>query len=76
MVWTELPDCYLELKTNLNDGLDRIKSYFDINKLSIKSRYRRFIEIRTYHPCTQRRVEPDQCYFTVQITGSNFECNV
>ncbi len=23
--------------------------------------------------CTQRRVQPDQCYFTVHITGSNFE---
>ncbi len=22
---------------------------------------------------TQRRVQPDQCYFTVQITGSHFE---
>ncbi len=26
--------------------------------------------------CTQRRVQPDQCYFTVQITGSNFECSL
>ncbi len=26
------------------------------------------------HP--QRRVQPDQCYFTVQITGSNFECSL
>ncbi len=25
---------------------------------------------------TQRRVQPDQCYFTVQITGSNFECSL
>ncbi len=25
---------------------------------------------------TQRRVLPDQCYFTVQITGSNFECSL
>ncbi len=25
---------------------------------------------------TQRRVQPDQCYFTVQITGINFECNL
>ncbi len=24
---------------------------------------------------TQRSVQPDQCYFTVQITSSNFECN-
>ncbi len=24
---------------------------------------------------TQRRVQPDQCYFTVQITGINFECS-
>ncbi len=23
--------------------------------------------------CTQRRVQPDQCYFIVQITGINFE---
>ncbi len=23
--------------------------------------------------CTQRRARPDQCYFTVQITGINFE---
>ncbi len=26
--------------------------------------------------CTQRRVQPDQCYFTVQITGINFECSL
>ncbi len=27
---------------------------------------------------SQRRVQPDQCYFTVQITGSNFSavCSV
>ncbi len=25
---------------------------------------------------TQRRVQPDQCYFTVQITGINFECSL
>ncbi len=25
---------------------------------------------------TQRRVQPDQCYFTVQITGINCECNL
>ncbi len=25
---------------------------------------------------TQRRVQSDQCYFTVQITGSNFECSL
>ncbi len=25
---------------------------------------------------TQRRVQPDQCYFTVQITGSNLECSL
>ncbi len=25
---------------------------------------------------TQRRVQPDQCYFTVQITGSNFRCSL
>ncbi len=25
---------------------------------------------------TQRRVQPDQCYFTVQITGSKFECSL
>ncbi len=24
----------------------------------------------------QRRVQPDQCYFTVQITGSTFECSL
>ncbi len=28
------------------------------------------------HAYTQRRVQPDQCYFTVQITGSNFECSL
>ncbi len=27
-----------------------------------------------YH--TQRRVQPDQCYFTVQITGLNFQCSL
>ncbi len=26
--------------------------------------------------CTQRWVQPDQCYFTVQITGINFECRL
>ncbi len=26
--------------------------------------------------CTQRRVQPGQCYFTVQITGINFECGL
>ncbi len=25
---------------------------------------------------TQRRVQPDQCYITVQITGSNFDCSL
>ncbi len=25
---------------------------------------------------TQRRVQPDQCYFTMQITGVNFECTL
>ncbi len=25
---------------------------------------------------TQRRVQPDQCYFTVYITRINFECNL
>ncbi len=25
---------------------------------------------------TQRRVQPDQCCFTVQITGINFECSL
>ncbi len=25
---------------------------------------------------TQRRVQPDQCYFTVQMTGINFECSL
>ncbi len=25
---------------------------------------------------TQRRVQPDQCYFTVQITGLNFGCSL
>ncbi len=25
---------------------------------------------------TQKRVQPDKCYFTVQITGSNFECSL
>ncbi len=25
---------------------------------------------------TQRSVQPDQCYFTVQITGSNVECSL
>ncbi len=25
---------------------------------------------------TQRRVQPDQCYFTVPITDSNFECSL
>ncbi len=25
---------------------------------------------------TQRRVQPDQCYFTVQITGINFKCSL
>ncbi len=25
--------------------------------------------------CTQRRVQSEQCYFTVQITGSNFDCS-
>ncbi len=24
-----------------------------------------------FNSCTQKRVEPDQCYFTVQITGIN-----
>ncbi len=24
----------------------------------------------------QRRVKPDQCYFTVQITGINSECSL
>ncbi len=23
-----------------------------------------------------RRVQPDKCYFTVQITGINFECSL
>ncbi len=27
-------------------------------------------------PHTQRRVKPDQCYFTVQITVCNFECSL
>ncbi len=27
----------------------------------------------SYISYTQRRVQPDQCYFTVQITGTNFE---
>ncbi len=25
---------------------------------------------------TQKRVQPDLCYFTVQITGINFECSL
>ncbi len=25
---------------------------------------------------TQRRVQPDQCYFTAQITAINFECSL
>ncbi len=25
---------------------------------------------------TQRRVQPDQCYFTVQFTGNNFDCSL
>ncbi len=25
---------------------------------------------------TQRRVQPDECYFTVQITGIKFECSL
>ncbi len=25
---------------------------------------------------TQRRVQQDKCYFTIQITGSNFECSL
>ncbi len=25
---------------------------------------------------TQRTAKPDQCYFTVQITGINFECSL
>ncbi len=25
---------------------------------------------------TQRRVQPDQCYFTIQITDINFECSL
>ncbi len=29
-----------------------------------------------YDAYTQRRVQPDQCYFTVQITGINFECSL
>ncbi len=27
-------------------------------------------------PYTQRRVLADQCYITVQLTGSNFECSL
>ncbi len=27
-------------------------------------------------PYTQRRVQPDQCYITVQITGNNVECSL
>ncbi len=36
---------------------------FAITKVAMANKY------------TQRRVQPDQCYFTVQITGSNFECS-
>ncbi len=35
-----------------------------------------FIQIILKLGCTQRRVQPDQCYLTVQITGSNFECSL
>ncbi len=28
-----------------------------------------------YIMCTQRRVQPDQCYFTIQIVGINGECS-
>ncbi len=33
-----------------------------------------FIGMRVIY--NQRRVQPDQCYFTVQITGRNFECSL
>ncbi len=33
-------------------------------------------DLKTTTVCTQGRVQPDQCYFTVQITGSNFECSL
>ncbi len=28
------------------------------------------------HSHTQRRVQPDQCYIRIQITGINFECSL
>ncbi len=32
--------------------------------------------VKLKHSCTQRSIQPDQCYFTVQITGISFECSL
>ncbi len=57
----------------INKIVLHIISYFSLQEMhgkycAIKQ------EIQIIH--TQRTVQPDQCYFTVQITGINFEGRV
>ncbi len=43
-------------------------------EMSLDKRFIKFSNNVLNH--TQRRVQPDQCYFTVQIAGINFECSL
>ncbi len=51
--------------------------YFHTNNSNQDNADRKNVEVASSPQVyIQKRVQPDQCYFSVQITGSNFECSL
>ncbi len=78
IVWVQFSEISTELdngnpKINMtkNTQMSLCNMHWDQNtKCSSKSHK------QNHSMYTQRRVQPEQCYFTVQITGINFECSL
>ncbi len=73
MAWNKIHTCCMYVRTFQLPTVLYLTLQLKTNEISLEIKNGKPNLIRCY---TQRNVQPDQCYFTVQINGINFECSL